>query len=160
MGKNPDWHPTTYTSVQELKAELDAIEAAERAGTLRTTGAWSAGQILEHCAKFMRMSFDGFGDMKAPVVFRWLGSALLKPRLGKSHMKPGIRLPGSASELLPRDLVSFEEGMGLIRAQIARIDAGERMTRASPILGKMSHDQWVLLHLDHCRLHLGFLRRD
>jgi hypothetical protein len=74
--------------------------------------------------------------------------------------QPGIRLPGSATALLPREGVSFDEGMGVLRAQVSRIEAGERMTRDSPVLGRMTHDRWVLVHLDHCRLHFGFLRTD
>jgi hypothetical protein len=93
-------------------------------------------------------------------VVRLLGAVLLKPRIGKSHMKPGIRLPGSASALLPREGGSFAEGMGLLRAQLARIEAGERMTRDSPVLERMTHELWLGVHLDHCRLHLGFVRTD
>jgi hypothetical protein len=160
MASTTDWRPTTYADLQELKAELDAIDAAARDGRLRTTGGWTAGQILEHCGKFVRMSFDGFDDTKVPRVVRLLGAVLLKPRIGKSHMKPGIRLPGSASALLPREGVSFEEGMGQLRAQLARIEAGERMTRDSPVLERMTHELWLGVHLDHCRLHLGFVRTD
>lgn len=160
MAEKRDWRPTTYLSIAELRAEMDAIDAAERAGRLRTTGGWTAGQILEHCGKFMRMSFDGFDEMRVPWIIRLVGSAVLKPRIGKSHMKPGIRLPGSATSLLPREGVSFDEGMGVLRAQVSRIEAGERMTRDSPVLGRMTHDRWVLVHLDHCRLHFGFLRTD
>ena len=92
-------------------------------------------------------------------AIRVLGSTFFKPRLGKSQMKPGIKLPASASMLLPREEVPFDEGLALIRSQLARIDAGEKMTHDSPVLGAMTHEQWVLLHLDHCRMHMGFLKR-
>ncbi len=157
--KPDSWTPAVFRTLDELRAELDAIEAAHRAGTLRATGEWSAGQILEHCGKLMGFSFDGFGGACAPWIIRLLGSTFFKPRLGRSQMKPGIKLPKSASVLLPRDAVPFEEGLGLIRSQLARIDAGEKMTHDSPVLGRMTHDQWVLLHLDHCRMHMGFLKR-
>jgi hypothetical protein len=160
MAKARDWKPASFRTLGELEAELDAVEAAERAGTLRTTGGWSAGQILEHCGMLMRFSFDGFGGARAPWVIRLLGSTFFKPRLGKSQMKPGLKLPKSAAMLLPREIVPFDEGMGLIRSQLARIAAGETMTQDSPVLGRMTHDQWVMLHLDHCRMHMGFLRRD
>ncbi len=160
MAKPRDWKPASFRTLDELSAELDAVEAAERAGALRTTGAWSAGQILEHCGMLMRFSFDGFGGVRAPWFVRLGGSACFKPRLGKSQMKPGLKLPKSAAKLLPRDLAPFGEGMALIRSQLARIAAGERMTQDSPVLGRMTHEQWVLLHLDHCRMHMGFLRRD
>lgn len=159
MARPRDWQPATFRTLDELHTELHAVEAADRAGTMRATGGWSPGQILEHCGMLMRFSFDGFGGAKAPWIIRVLGSAFFKPRLGRSQMKPGLKLPKSASMLLPRDEVAFDEGMGLIRSQLARIEAGEKMTHDSPVLGKMTHEQWVLLHLDHCRMHMGFLKR-
>ena len=157
--KPGSWAPASFRTLDQLRAELDAIEAAHRSGNLHASGNWSAGQILEHCGKLMGFSFDGFGEATAPWIIRVLASTFFKPRLGRSQMKPGIKLPRSASTLLPRDQASFDEGLALIRSQLARIDAGEKMTHDSPVLGAMTHDQWVLLHLDHCRLHLGFLRR-
>lgn len=44
-----------------------------------------------------------------------------------------------------------------LRRQIQRVQDGERFTQASPIFGKLSHEQWVNLHLKHAELHLGFL---
>ena len=150
------WHPRDYRSIGELRAELDHFERAHASGTLHTTGKWSAGQILEHCGKLMRFSFDGF-EARAPWFIKVFGVCVFKPMLGRSHMKPGITLPAKASSLLPRDQVGFEEGMAAIRAQLDRIDAGERMSQPSPVLGKMRHEQWIKLHLDHCRMHMGFI---
>jgi hypothetical protein len=159
MAKHPNWHPRDYKSVAELQADLDQIEAAHSAGTLKVTGEWSAGQNMEHCAKIMRYAFDGF-EAGVPWFIKLFGVLVFKPMLGRSHMKPGIKLPAKAASLMPRDEVPIEEGLSTIREQLRRIDAGEKMTHNSPVLGKMSHDQWVLLHLDHCRLHLGFLQYD
>lgn len=156
MTKHANWHPRDYGSLDELGAELDRVEKAHGRGTLTTTGGWSAGQILEHCAKLIGYSLDGF-EARAPWFIKVFGVLVFKPRLGRSHMKPGIRLPAKAASLMPRDEVPFAEGMAAMRSALARIDAGERMTHDSPVLGKMTHDQWVLLHLDHCRMHFGFL---
>lgn len=151
------WHPREYKDLDALRAELDRFEQAHAAGTLKTTGSWSAGQILEHCAKFMGFSFDGF-EARVPWFITAVGVCVFKPMLGKSHMKPGIKLPAKAASLMPRDAVDFEEGMAAMRTQLNRIEAGEQMTQRSPVLGKMQHEQWVLLHLDHCRLHFGFIQ--
>ncbi len=163
MAKNENWHPRDYQSFQEVSADLDRIQVAHEAGTLRTTGNWTAGQICEHCANFMKAAFDGFVDeqgkqVKFPFYLRFLGVALLKPMIGRSHMKPGIKLPAEAKSMLPEDDREFDRGIELLRAQIARVDAGERMQQASPLFGKLPHDKWVKLHLDHCRLHMGFIQ--
>lgn len=157
MAGHDNWCPRDYRSVADLRAELDRFEAAGREGTLRTTGRWDAGEILDHCAKIMRCSFDGF-EASAPLALRLFASVVFKPRLGRSNMKPGIKLPKKASSILPSAGVSFDEGLSSMRAQLARIEAGERMTVPSPVLGKMTHEQWLLLHLDHCRLHFGFIQ--
>lgn len=154
-----DWEPAQFRSLDALHAELDALEAAHDAGTLRTTGRWSAGQIFDHCARMVRFSFDGFEGIRAPWALRAAAAAVFKPRLAKTQMRPGVRLPAKAAGLLPPDSVPFAEGLAALRTQLARIDAGERMTQDSPVLGRMTHEQWVQMHLNHCRMHFGFLRR-
>lgn len=153
------WKPKAIHSIEELRTELDQIEAAHQAGTLSTAGGWTVGQNLEHCAKFIGFSLDGFGpDMKLPLFFRVLGKLVFK-RMAKNpngQMKPGIKLPESENPLLPANEVSFENGLALMRTMVARIDAGEQMLHDSPLLGTMTHDLWVLVHLNHCRMHFGF----
>lgn len=151
------WKPKSFHSIDELKAELDTIEAAHQAGTLSTAGGWTVGQNMSHCAIFIENSFDGF-TMLAPWPVRVVCSVLLKPIATKPNgqMKPGFKLPKKAKDLLPEDEVSIECGLEKMRAQLARIDAGEKILCDSPLLGKMTHSQWVHLHLNHCRMHFGF----
>ena len=149
-----------------MSADLDRIQAAHDAGTLRTTGTWTSGQIFDHCAKFMEASIDGFINeqgvvIKLPFVFKLLGTTILKPTIGRVSFKPGIKIPVKIKGLVgPTPDQSFDQGMAAIRAQIARVDAGEEMTMPSPLFGKLSHNKWVTLHLDHCRLHMGFIQTD
>ncbi|MCA9303838.1 MAG: DUF1569 domain-containing protein [Phycisphaerales bacterium] len=152
-----NWAPRDYRTLDELSAEIDRIETAHQAGTLTATGNWSPGQIMEHCAKIFDGALDGF-EAQAPLPIRLLGRFVFKPRLGKSHMKPGIKLPAKAKSVLPADEVPTEQGIAHMRSVLGRIRSGEKMTHDSPVLGKMTHEQWVLMHLDHCRLHFGFLK--
>lgn len=158
-----EWKPKLFHSIDELKAELDTIEAAHRAGTLSTAGAWTVGQNLEHCTKIMTSAFDGFDiSVKVPLPIRIAGKFIFKPMVKNPNgqMKPGIKLPAKAKAILPSSEVTVEEGLALMRAQIARIDAGEQMLCDSPVMGKMTHDLWTLMHLNHCRLHFGFFKYD
>lgn len=163
MSKHENWNPREYKSLSDIKNELDAMEAANQAGTLKTFGKWNAGQIFEHCSIPMKMAYDGFFDeqgkeVKMPLLARMFGIVVFKNILGKSHMKPGIKLPASAASMIPADDCTFEQGIGSLRAQLARVDNGEKMTQKSPFLGKMRHEQWLLLHIDHCRMHFGFIQ--
>jgi hypothetical protein len=145
-------------SLDDLRAEVERLAAAERAGTLRRTGNWSAGQAFEHLGKFMAMSIDGFPPEAAPPW--WIRGVvkLVKPRAVRGMPPPaGLKLPAEASFLLPRDSVPLEEGEGLILRQIERVRAGERFEKPSPAFGALSHEQWTRLHLGHARLHLSFL---
>ncbi len=140
-----------------LKAELDRIEEAHERGEVVTTGNWSAGQILSHCSMLMRFSFDGFPS-RAPAPFRAVARLLFKKKaISGKPMPSGFQLPKGASYMLPQPDVSFEGGMGEIREQVARLDAGETFDQPSPLLGALTHEEWVKLHLAHCMMHMGFI---
>ena len=165
MAGKKDWHPRDYRSLADIRAELDRFESAHQTGQLRTTGNWSAGQILEHCGEPIGFAIDGWVNqdgehMVFPFYLKLIGSLLIKPTLGKIKARPGIKIPKQASRLRPQPERSLEDGMQIFRANLARLDAGEQMTKPSPLLGKMSHEQWMKLHLDHCRLHFGFIQCD
>lgn len=147
-----------FKNLTELSAELDRIEAAHRAGTLRTTGNWSPGQILEHCSNLMRCAIDGFPGKGPPAILRWIVILLFKKKaVSGEPPPPGIQLGKSASFLLPTDDVPFDRGMSEIREQIARITRGDRFKHRSPVFGELTHEQWTMLQLGHCSLHLGFM---
>ncbi len=140
-----------------LKEDLDRLDAAHRAGTLTTTGNWSAGEILDHCAILLEAGLDG-SAMKMPLAARALGR-LFKPMLLKPNsMRPGFTLPKRAKSMLPRSGVTYEQGMARMRRALARIDAGERMEKPSPWLGPLTHEQWTRLNLNHTQLHLAFAK--
>ena len=67
-----------YQTLEDIRTELDRFEAAYAAGTLRTTGNWSAGQILDHCGRWIKGSIDGI-DFRIPIVLRVLGRLIVKP---------------------------------------------------------------------------------
>lgn len=52
--------PLRFDSPAELLSEIDRILAAERAGTLRATGNWSAGTIFGHVAAWMNYPTTAF----------------------------------------------------------------------------------------------------
>lgn len=153
------WTPKGFYSIPELRESLNCMQRAHETGELTTTGGWTVGQNLEHCGKFIQESFDGF-SFSMPLVFRLLGSTMLKPMYTKrkSQFKPGIKAPKSAADLMPSGEITIEDGLALMSTQVARIESGEQMTQASPLFGKLTHEQWVNLHLNHCRMHFGFLQ--
>ena len=97
MGKHPNWHPRDYKSLDGLKAELDRIEASHHAGTLKTSGGWSVGQIFDHCSKPMKLAFDGFFDEQGKEAFRHVGF-LDEKSIIEQLTQMGVEKPGSLSQ--------------------------------------------------------------
>ncbi|MBL9140764.1 MAG: DUF1569 domain-containing protein [Phycisphaerae bacterium] len=142
-----------------LKSELDRIDAAHAKGALRTTGNWSAGEILDHCAILIESGLDG-APSQAPFIARLFGKLMKKSMLKPATMMAGFQLPKGASWLLPRPGATYEQGMARMRKALARIDAGEKLDKPSGWLGPLTHDEWVRLNLNHTQLHLGFVALD
>lgn len=158
--KQADRRDLSFATLDQLSAELDRIEAAQSTGTLRHTGNWTPGQVLRHCAVFMRCAMDGFPPGKPPAPVKWMAILLFKKKAAAGQKPPpGFKLPKQASYLLPGD-VSFEEGLSEMRTMLARLRAGETFSHPSPLFGKFTHDEWTRLHLGHCALHLSFLHPD
>ncbi len=141
-----------------VREELARLQAAHAAGTLSHTGNWTEGEILEHVAKMWMMAFDGFPESARPPLIIKLIARLMKGKFtsGKT-LPPGFKLPKQARFMLPAPGTSFEVGMQKMIRVLDRIDAGERMTIPSPAFGRLTHDEWMRLHLSHAQLHFGFL---
>ncbi len=141
-----------------LREELARIDEAHAAGTLTHTGNWSEGEILDHVAKMWEMAFDGFPPESTPNFAIKIIARLLKGRMVSGKTLPaGFQLPKNAQFMLPTPGTSFHAGMQRMRVVLDRLDRGEQMTVASPAFGKLSHDEWMRLHLGHAQLHFGFL---
>jgi hypothetical protein len=148
----------TYATVDDLINDLDRIERADGEGRLARTGNWTPGQNCEHCAKFMRFAYDGFPS-RAPAIMRFFARmVLLKKALGPEPFPAGFKLPKAAAALLPSGSVSNRTGINELRTQAVRIKNGEPMTQPSPLLGPLDPDEWVILQLKHCAMHLSFIK--
>jgi hypothetical protein len=141
-----------------LKEELARIESAHRAGTLRHTGNWTAGENLDHVAKVWEFALDGFPpEAKAPLFMRVI-ARLMKGRMTSGKTLPaGFKIPKGGEYMLPRADCAFADGLVRLRRVLDRLDRGAQMTVASPAFGPMTHDEWMRLNLAHAQLHLGFL---
>jgi len=141
-----------------LKEELARIEAAHRAGALRQTGNWTPGENLDHVAKVWEFAFDGFPpEARLPFPVRMI-AGLMKRRMTSGKTLPsGFKIPKGGEYMLPLQGCAAEKGLARLRKVLERLDRGEQMTVASPAFGRLSHDEWLRLHLGHAQLHLGFI---
>ncbi len=146
-------------SVDALVAELDRIEAAATSGTLRTTGNWTAGQILAHLAAWIEYGDVGYPVKPPPFFVRWILRLMLRKIL-RDGMKPGVRIPGVAGGTTGADPMDTIAAIRRYRKAIPRLTTGLVPVFPSPAFGELSFDDYVKLQLRHAELHLSFLKFD
>ncbi|MHC4102643.1 MAG: DUF1569 domain-containing protein [Planctomycetota bacterium] len=121
----------------------------------RTTGNWSGGQIVQHVAMLINLSIDGFPAPRLALPMRILGRLVRKRALVNS-MSAGIRFPRKWAFLAPDGAITWEDAVEYMNETMSRLGT-DRMTAPSPILGKLSHEQWEQLHCRHAEMHFSFM---
>ena len=150
--KVTDRRTLAFEQLSDIAADIDALDGQ----TLRSTGNWTPAQNLQHVSKIIQCSIDGFGDAKAPLLFRTIARFFKGVALRKTF-GAGFKLPSGLSQFLPDDDVTWEQATAEFRTLMDRLTDGARMTQRSPVLGPMTHEDWVRLHCRHAELHLSFV---
>ena len=146
-----------YRTLDELASDLDAIRAALGAGTLKTTGNWSAGQVMEHVSILMECAVDGFPSKAPWLVRKLIKMFYLKKALSGEPMPPGFKIPKQADFLTPGADTTDEQGLERLQKILDRVRGSERFTHPSPIFEELTHEQWVKLQLGHASMHMSFI---
>ena len=156
-GKVSDRRKLSFTSMAEILGDIEKLNAAEKEGkTISATVNWTPAQIIEHVVYFVDCSIDGF-EFKAPLVLRIFGKFARSPILN-NPMKPGFKLPATMRMVIASPKSTWQDAVSHARKAILRVEAGKQMTKPSPLLGKMSHQDWVKLHCRHAEMHLSFIK--
>lgn len=150
--------PLRFETIDDLLAEVGRIVAADRAGTLRRTGNWTAGQVFGHLAAWIDYAYEGY-PMRVPWFIRFLIRRKLRKYL-RDGMPAGVRIPNVAAGTFATDLLPTDEGAERLRRALARLGSREPAVHESPAFGPLSHEDRIALNLRHAELHLGFLHPD
>jgi Protein of unknown function (DUF1569) len=146
-----------FDSVTDVRRDLETLEVAHRAGTLRHTGNWSPAQILSHLAVFIEFAFEGYpASMPTPP---WVIRVLL--RLAKNKyiwrgFPAGVKIPGVPGGTVGQEEAPFAQSLDRLRRALDRLERTPPRVR-NPIFGPLSHAEWTALHCRHAELHLSFL---
>ncbi len=141
-----------FQSYDDILADARAMNAQ----STRSLGNWSLGQICEHLAKAMEYAVDG-APFKASWLFRVVGP-LIKRRILTRPMKPGFRLPKSASMYLPQN-TDAEAGIARLEKAIARYLQTPQL-EPHVIFGPLTRDEYDQLNFRHAEMHLSLIVPD
>jgi Protein of unknown function (DUF1569) len=140
----------------EFRSLDDVVADAEKlvsSGRVKILGNWPLNQLLMHEATAINDSIDGMNG-KAPWYFRLIGPFLKRTILTKG-LRAGFQLPKEREAASYPAASSDREALEKLRKAAARVKT-ERMTSPHPLLGELSHDEWMQLHLRHAELHQSF----
>lgn len=134
---------------------LDDVEYLAAGDPPRSAGNWTSAQIVQHVATVIDCSIEGFPAVRATLPVRII-CRLLRKRILTTPMKPGLNLPRRFAFLLPESRSTWDEAVDRFRMVLTKLDT-QRMTHRSPVLGRVSHEQWVQLHCRHAEMHFSFM---
>ena len=138
---------------QTLTDILDDVEP-RAAGSVASTGNWTAAQIVQHIADSIGHSVDGYEE-RASDSHRAVARKK-RDRLLSEGFPRGIRIPDEMTHLLPDAEVEWETAVANLRDAVQRAEAAT-LGADHPFLGVMSDEEWRRFHCRHAELHFGFL---
>ncbi len=145
-----------FGSMEDILKDVEAFDALGKDGSgVRATGNWTPAQNVDHVAKFINHSIDGFPD-RAPLWLRFLGRTF-RERILNRPMRAGLTLPKKFTYLYPEEGVAWPVAVGRLRAAVKRVSSGQRMQAPSPVVGRLAHEEWIAMHCRHAEMHFGFL---
>lgn len=153
--KVSDRRSLRFDTIDDVLAEVDRIVDAEKAGKLRRSGNWTAGQTFGHLAAWINYSYDGY-PFKTPWFIRLILRLRVKKYL-RDGLPAGVRIPKVKAGTYATEALSTEEGAEQLHRALARLKSNEPANADSPAFGKLSNETRIGLNLRHAELHLGFL---
>jgi hypothetical protein len=144
-----------FSSIDDALAEIDRIAAAEREGKLHCVGNWTIGQVFNHLGTWAEFAYKP-NPLKPPLPIKLI-LRLMKKRFISGPMKVGARIPGVKDGTLGAEACPFEDGYARVRSAFSRLKS-EAPTQPNVIFGRLSHEEWIQMHLRHAELHLSFLQ--
>src|SRR5579872_1878916 len=121
-----------YESLDDLRVDAERL-ARKR---FHTVGNWTYPQILDHLAKTITASLDGFG-FTAPWFARVFIAPLMKNAFLTKTMRAGFRLPPSAKAILPADDLNLPDALDNLHRALVRYEM-EPQRAPHPFLGMLA----------------------
>jgi hypothetical protein len=143
-----------FASIDDALRDAQLIADAEKSGTLKRMGNWTPGQCFGHVSGWIVYALDGYPpDLRPPwfvkAVLRFMKSKYLK------GMPAGVRIPKVEGGTKNLEMISTDEGLSRLKTAWDRL--GKTCPpRANPIMGVLTHEEWIAMNLRHAELHQSF----
>ncbi len=145
-------------SFRSMADILNDVEYMAAGDPPKSTGNWTSAQIVQHVGRIIDYSIEGFPVPKAPLPLR-IVCRILRNKILREPMKPGVTLPTKFARLLPDDRLTWDEAVDGFRAVMTKLDT-KRMACRSPVFGKLSPVHWEQMHCRHAEMHFSFIHPD
>jgi Protein of unknown function (DUF1569) len=154
-GKVKDRRKLRFESFDGAVRDAEMLAEAERRGTLRTTGNWTLGQAIGHVAAWARFPFDGYPPMPRLPWFMRLLVPLFKNSLLNRRLPAGARIGSVPGGTFATEPMEADAAIPRLREAFDRLKR-ESPVQPNPLLGPLTHDDWIKLNLRHAELHFSF----
>jgi hypothetical protein len=142
-----------FQVIDEAIAEGDRLAAAAKEGRLTLKGNWTLGQILNHLATWGEFAYTGT-PVKVPGLLRLLIRPM-KGRFLRRGMPAGRSIPSVKKGTFGTEDVPVDKALQRFQIAFLRLK-NEAPTAPHPFFGRMTHPEWMALHLRHAELHFSF----
>ncbi len=138
--------------VHSLDDVLHWLDRLERAGSVRSTNAWTMRAVLEHLAQSIEMSLDGFPQPKGALFQATVGPAAFGFFRLRGRMSHGLTDPIPGAPALPQ-LDDWQPGAARLRAAVTRFRSHTGALMPHFAYGALSRADFALAHVMHVANH-------
>jgi hypothetical protein len=148
-----------FETFADVVQDVDRLAEAEKKGTLRATGNWSLGQAIGHLAAWARYPLEGYPLMPRPPWFVRLLIPLMASGFIGKRMPAGVRIGNVEGGTFSAEPMETEPAIRQLHDALRRLNK-QAPTIPNPMLGELTHQEWIMLNLRHAELHLSFFHRE
>ena len=138
--------------VASLDDALRWLDVVEQATSVRATGAWPAGTVLQHLAQSIEMSMDGYPLPKSPWFQGTVGTTAFAYFKWRGRMSHALDEPIPGAPALPNS-TDTAAGAKRLRAAIVRFQAHGGPLHPHFAYGGLSKADYALAHCLHIANH-------
>lgn len=138
--------------VQSLDDALRWLDKLDRAASVRTTGAWPMGAVLEHMAQSVEMSMEGFPQPKSAAFQSTAGAAAFAFFKWRGQMSHSLSEPIPGAPALGAG-ADWRPGVARLRAAITRFNSHMGELKPHFAYGALSKADFAMAHTLHISNH-------